>query len=247
MQLVYPNSPSDFREKHLNMNFIITGASRGLGKEFAKFASKFGGIVGIIATNQELLKEVASELEGCSVITYACDFTEPDSVDALVNELKSDFESVDVLINNVGAFEMGELAETSLGQVDKMLDINFKAAFSITQGFLEKFKSQKSGFIFNIGSIITESPRKDISAYTISKFALQGYTKVLCDDLKDFNVKVTEIIPGSINTSSWEGIEAPKEEFVQPLDIVSAAEMVMNSSKGANFEQLIVRPTNRNF
>jgi len=229
------------------MNFIITGASRGLGKEFAKFAAKFGGIVGIIATNQEKLKEVASELEGCSVISYACDFTEPESVDALVEELKSDFETIDVIVNNVGSFEMGELETTSLEQVSKMIDINFKAAFSITQPFLSNFKAQKSGFIFNIGSIITESPRKDISAYTISKFALQGYTKVLCDDLKDFGVKVTEIIPGSINTSSWDGIEAPKETFVQPSDIVSAAEMVMNSSKGANFEQLIVRPTDRNF
>lgn len=229
------------------MNFIITGASRGLGEEFAKFASKFGGIVALVATSQERLKSVATKLEGCNVITYSCDFTEPESVDALVEELQSDFETIDVIINNVGLFELGELEQTSMKQVDKMLNINFKAAFSITQKFLRQFKKQKSGFIFNIGSIITESPRKDISAYTISKFALQGYTKVLCDDLKDYSVKVTEIIPGSINTSSWDGIEAPKEDFVQPKDIVSAAEMVINSSKGANFEQIIVRPTNRNF
>ena len=229
------------------MNFIITGASRGLGAEFAKFASKFGGTIGLIATNQESLKSIASNLKGCSVITYACDFTEQDSVDALVEELSADFDPIDVIINNVGSFELGELENTSMKQVDKMLDINFKAAFSITQKFLSEFKKNKTGFIFNIGSIITESPRKDISAYTISKFALQGYTKVLCDDLKDFGVKVTEIIPGSIKTSSWDGIEAPKEDFVQPKDIVSAVDMVINSSKGANFEQIIVRPTNRNF
>ena len=231
-----------------NMNFIITGASRGLGAEFAKFASRLGGTVGIIASNQEKLKEVASQLEGCSVITYACDFTEPDSVDALVNELKSDFPKVDVLINNVGFFEIGNLEDTSLEHVEKMLDINFKSSFSITQQFLPTFKTQKEGVIVNIGSIVTEAPKKDFAAaYTISKFALQGYTKLLCDELKDYGVKVTEVIPGSINTSSWDGIDAPKEEFVQPSDIVSAVEMVINSSKGANFEQIIVRPTNRNF
>ncbi len=229
------------------MNFIISGASRGLGAEFAKFASRFGGTIGIIATNQEKLKQVAAELEGCSVITYACDFTIPESIDALVSELKSDFPKIDVLINNVGSFEIGELADTKLEQVERMLDINFKAAFSITQEFLPQFKSQQSGLIVNIGSIITEVPRKDIAAYTISKFALQGYTKMLCDELKDFGVKVCEVIPGSINTSSWDGIEAPKEDFVQPSDIVSTVEMVLNSSKGANFEQIIVRPTNRNF
>ena len=142
---------------------------------------------------------------------------------------------------------MGSLEETNIEQVNRMLAINFKAAFSITQGLLNVFKSQKSGTIINIGSIVTEQPRKDISAYTISKFALQGYTKVLTDELKDFGIKVTEIIPGSINTSSWDGIEAPKEEFVQTKDLIDATEMILKSSLGANFEQIIVRPTNRNY
>ena len=229
------------------MNFIITGASRGLGKEFAKFASKFGGTIGIIASNQERLKHVAEDLKNCSVITYTCDFTDSEAVHALIQELQADFKQVNVLINNVGAFEMGSLEETNIEQVNRMLAINFKAAFSITQGLLNVFKSQKSGTIINIGSIVTEQPRKDISAYTISKFALQGYTKVLTDELKDFGIKVTEIIPGSINTSSWDGIEAPKEEFVQTKDLIDATEMILKSSLGANFEQIIVRPTNRNY
>ena len=229
------------------MNFIITGASKGLGKEFARFASKFGGTIGIIASNQERLKHVAEELKDCSVITYTCDFTDSEAIKALTIELKSDFKQIDVVINNVGAFEMGTLEETDIEQVNRMLAINFKAAFSITQSFLTVFKSQKHGNIINIGSIVTEQPRKDISAYTISKFALQGYTKVLTDELKDFGIKVTEIIPGSINTSSWDGIEAPKEEFVQTKDIVDAIEMILKSSTGANFEQIIVRPTNRNY
>tara|TARA_B100001094_G_C18092341_1_gene751109 strand:+ start:143 stop:835 length:693 start_codon:yes stop_codon:yes gene_type:complete len=230
------------------MNFIITGASRGLGKAFAKFASQFGGTIGLVATNQKKLKDLANELSGCNVITYVCDFTEPTSVEALVKELQSDFPKIDVIINNVGYFEMGILDDATMENVDKMLNINFKSAFSVTQGFLSVFKKQKDGLIVNIGSIVTENPKKDFAAaYTISKFALQGYTKILCDELKDFGVKVTEIIPGSINTSSWDEIEAPKEDFVQPKDIVSATEMIMNASHGANFEQIIVRPTNRNF
>tara|TARA_B100001540_G_C15735118_1_gene609496 strand:- start:363 stop:1052 length:690 start_codon:yes stop_codon:yes gene_type:complete len=229
------------------MNFIITGASKGLGKEFAKFASKYGGTIGIIASNQDRLKTIAEDLKHCSVITYTCDFTNSEAVQALIRELQADFNQVDVLINNVGAFEMGSLEETNLEQVNRMLSINFKAAFSITQSLLNVFKSQKYGTIINVGSIVTKEPRKDVSAYTISKFALQGYTKVLTDDLKDFGVKVTEIIPGSINTSSWDGIEAPKNDFVQTKDIVDATEMIIKSSLGANFEQIIVRPTNRNY
>lgn len=230
------------------MNFIITGASRGLGKAFAKYASRLGGTVGIIATNQKLLKDLSNELKGCHVITYVCDFTEPSAVEALVKELQMDFPKIDVIINNVGAFEMGNLNETTLEDIDKMLAINFKASFSITQGFLSTLKRQQKGLIVNIGSIVTEEPKKDFAAaYTISKFTLQGYTKLLCDELKDFGVQVTEIIPGSINTSSWDGIDVPREQLIQSADIVNILNMVINSSKGTNFEQFIVRPTNRNF
>ena len=76
------------------MNFIITGASRGLGQEFANFASEFGGIIGIIASNQEKLKAVAGNLKNCSVITYTCDFSSQEEIDTLVSELQSDFKKV---------------------------------------------------------------------------------------------------------------------------------------------------------
>ena len=217
---------------------VVTGATRGIGYAIAECLLQDG--LEVIATGT---RKDANYPAGASY--HQVDFLDDNSVNEFVEYLKR--QKIDVLINNVGSFEIGELADTKLEQVERMLDINFKAAFSITQEFLPQFKNQQSGLIVNIGSIITEVPRKDIAAYTISKFALQGYTKMLCDELKDFGVKVCEIIPGSINTSSWDGIEAPKDDFVQPSDIVSTVEMVLNSSKGANFEQIIVRPTNRIF
>jgi short-subunit dehydrogenase len=229
------------------MNFIITGGSRGLGFEIAEMAKSFNGKIALIAKDQDRLNKAKAELAYENVNTYSCDFSIPREIEKLITQLKKDFKSVDVLINNVGSFEVGELSTTKIKQVEKLLNVNFKATFNITQAYLNDFKNQQSGSIINIGSIVTEQPRKDIAAYTISKFALQGYTKLLCDELKDYGVKVTEVIPGSINTSSWDGIDAPKQDFVQPADIVNTIKMVINSSKGANFEQIIVRPTNRNF
>lgn len=228
------------------MNILITGGSRGLGLALAKYSSTLGGKVGIISNNQERLKSVAAEIDA-SVETYSCDFSNPDNLIHLLPQIKSDFPNVDIIINNVGYFDMGTLQETELTLVEEMLNINFKAAFLLTQAYLSNFKKQEQGFIFNIGSIVSKFPRKDMAAYTISKFALNGYSKLLTDELKDYNVKVTEIIPGSINTTSWDGIDAPKEDFVQVQDIVDAVHMVINSSKGANFEEILIRPTNRNF
>jgi short-subunit dehydrogenase len=232
------------------MNAIVTGASRGLGLDISKMLASCGFDLFLIAKNQDKLDLVKSQIEkefDVKVITLSCDFSNGFQTNKLVENLKSNVAQVDVLVNNVGAFEMGELGDTSNDQVERLLKINFEASFKITQAYLEGFKQKGKGNLFNIGSIVTEFPRKDIAAYTISKFALQGYTKMLCDDLKDHGVKVTEIIPGSINTSSWNGLDVPKDEFIQTKDIVDTIEMVINSSKGVNFEQIIIRPTNRNF
>lgn len=232
------------------MNAIVTGASRGLGLAIARNLASQGYNLFLLAKNEKRLLDVKHQIEKdftIKVTVLACDFSDVNAVNSTVNELASRATTVDVLVNNVGAFEMGTLDEVSNDQVEKLVNINFSATFKITQAYLDSFKKNKSGFIFNIGSIVTEHPRKDLAAYTISKFALQGYSKILCDELKDFGIKVTELIPGSINTSSWDGIDAPKEEFIQTKDIVDSIEMVINSSKGVNFEQIIIRPTNRNF
>lgn len=232
------------------MKALITGASRGLGLEIAKSLAKADYEVVLIASNSDRLSNARKEILAISdesVHVFPCDFSNPTNIQDLLVKLQKQFGFFDVMVNNVGAFEMGDLGKTTYGQVLKLLNINFKATFLLTQGYLPAFKKAKKGHIFNIGSIVTEEPRKEVAAYTISKFALNGYTKMLCDDLKDYGVKVTEIIPGSINTSSWDGIDAPKQDFVQTSDIAQTVIMCLNSSKGANFEQLIVRPTNRNF
>lgn len=232
------------------MNAIITGASRGLGLTIAmKLASK-GYDLFLVASNAERLQEVSAAIiikYKVKVATFAIDLNDVETSRLAFQNLLEDCVNVDVLVNNVGAFEMGGLDEVSMSQVDRLLNINFKATFQLTQTFLPSFKYNRAGCIINIGSIATEVVRNDIAAYSISKYALQGYTKMLCEELKDFGVKVAEIIPGSINTTSWDGIEAPKADFVQPDDIADCIEMIINSSKGANFEQVIIRPTNRNF
>lgn len=232
------------------MNAIVTGASRGLGLSISRMLASRGYNLFLIANNQDRLNLVKSQIEkdfDSKIMVYSCDLSNGSETSKLIDDLKKRINSVDIIVNNVGAFEMGNLSDTPFDQVERLLKINFEAAFKITQAYLADFKRRGIGNIFNIGSIVTEFPRKDIAAYTISKFALQGYTKMLCDDLKDHGVRVTEIVPGSINTSSWDGIDAPKEEFIQTKDIVDTIEMVINSSKGVNFEQVIIRPTNRNF
>ena len=233
------------------MNAIVTGASRGLGKSLAEFLAAKGFNLHLIATNSKLLNEVKTELEnkhGTLVSVYSCDFTIESQVQQLQVDLKSQISSLDILINNTGAFEFGNVEEPNLTQLKKLLDINVLGAYSISSVFIPLFKKQKKGHIFNIGSIVTEIPREDVSAYTISKFALKGFTEVLRKELVSYQVKVTELIPGSINTSSWDGVEnVPKDEFIQTKELVDAIWLCYNNTAASNIESITIRPLNRDF
>ena len=129
-----------------------------------------------------------------------------------------------------------------------MLNINLKAAFVLSSAILPLLKVNKKGHVFNIGSIVTEIPRADVAAYTISKFALNGFTKVLREELRPYRVKVTEFIPGSINTSSWDGVEdVPKEDFIQPSEVANALWNCYQNTGNCNIEEMIIRPLNKDF
>lgn len=233
------------------MNAVITGASRGLGKSVALFLAEKGFNLHLIASKMESLnavkKEVSSQFE-VEVHTYACDFSVSSNTAQLGAKLADSLNSIELLINNTGAFEFGSLTQTNTDQLSKLINVNVMGAFNISNALLPMLKTQQKGHVFNIGSIVTEHPRKDIAAYTISKFALKGYTQVLRDELKDAHVKVTEIVPGSINTSSWDGVEdVPKNDFIQPQELVDAIWMCYRNTAASNIESFVIRPLNRDF
>ena len=90
-------------------------------------------------------------------------------------------------------------------------------------------------------------PRIDAATYTISKHALKGFNDVLREEMREHQVKVTAIYPGSINTSSWEGIAATREKLVQPEDICEVIKTCITISKNANIEEIIIKPLDKKY
>ena len=233
------------------MNAIITGASRGLGKEIAWFLAEQKVNLVLIASNLELLQALKREItykHQVEVLIFPCDLSNTLQTQLLCESIQSKIKSVDILVNNVGVFEMGTLETSPIEQLQKLLRINLEASYIIGNSFMSLFKKQKSGHIFNIGSIVSKIQKNDAAAYTISKIALNAYTQLLREELKDFNVKVTEIIPGSINTSSWDGInDVPKQDFIQTIDIANLIWTTFNGNPSINLDEIVIRPLNRNF
>lgn len=208
---------------------LVTGASRGLGLEIAKALAAEGYHLLLTASSNKSVLAAAPVFDAFEQITvqwFAVDFSDQKEVTAFAKNLQK-IDKIDVLVNNAAVYRPDNLLDSGL-DFEPQFQINFKAAYCLTQALLPQFQNHKSGHIFNICSVVNKFPRTEAASYTISKFALYGYHQLLKQSLKPYKVKVTAILPSSINTTSWDGITAPKEDFIQPQDI---AKMICNTLK----------------
>jgi short-subunit dehydrogenase len=230
------------------MNIIITGASKGLGKSIAeKFAEdKQGHTILICSRNQELLNITRIQLQGrfprSGIKHFACDLTSRDELQNFVTWINKEIPWVDILVNNAGQFVPGSVYNEPEGALEQMLESNLIGAYHLTRQLLPTMMQRKKGHIFNMCSVAALKAYNNGGAYSISKFALLGFTRNLREELKPYNIKVTAVIPGAAYTDSWAGTGIDRERLMEAEDI---AEMIYASaflSPRACVEDIIVRP-----
>lgn len=231
------------------MVVVISGATKGVGKALAYFFAAKGYSLVIGARSQQKLEEIAADLKekfAINVAAIKCDFSNEKEVLNFCNKLKQNYTQVDVLVNNVGQYIPDTLTKNSLNTFHQMMQTNLNSAYYLTTNLIPLLKQGKS-MVFNICSALSKKVRTEAASYTIAKHALKGFNDLLREELRDKKIKVTAIYPGSINTPSWDGINAPVHEFVQPQDIVTTVEACLNISAHAFIEEVTINPLNKNF
>lgn len=228
---------------------IVTGASRGLGKAIAHALAGDGYDLFLSARSEQSLHALKADLHtihGVKVRIDAVDFNVEEAVSAYGRRLAEEVGTVDVLVNNLGIFNPDTLEDVETF-LDQHMRVNFYGAFHLTQALLKKLENQGHGHIFNVLSVVNHHPRVDAAGYTISKFALFGYHRLLQKSLKPKGIKVTGLFPSSINTSSWDGVDAPKDDFVQPEDIASLIVNVLHMQRGTVVSDIDLRSINPDY
>lgn len=228
------------------MKAIITGATKGIGRAVTMALAEAGYDLGLGSRNLQeldyLRREIAALYPNVEVITKSADFSQKHETRNFAETFIHHWGEIDVLINNVGSYEEDTLDTFSESKLEDLMNINFYSAIRMTQPFIPEFKKRGGGHIINICSVLSKKVRKNAVSYTISKHALYTYTKLLRKDLRKFNIKVTAILPGSTNTSSWDGLDAPIEDFVQPDDVANGIMMALNSN--GMVEEVEIKPIN---
>jgi len=230
------------------MNIVITGASKGLGKAIAvEFASdKQGHSFFLCARNKEELERTGKELQSrfpqTNIFIKQCDIAKTDQVKEWATWIHSITDNIDILVNNAGLFFPGSVHNEEEGVLQQMMEVNLYGAYNLTRLLLPPMMKVKSGHIFNICSIASLAAYKNGGAYSISKFAMYGFSKNLREEMKSFGVKVTAVLPGAVMTDSWSGFDNSDSRIMEAKDIAKLIYAASLLTPQACVEEIIIRP-----
>lgn len=227
------------------MNIIITGASKGLGKAIAaKFASAGHSLFVCSRNKVELhatMQLLTVKFPQCNIEAMMADMSKPDDVQSFAQWCLS-FGRPDMLVNNAGQFLPGSIFNEEDGLLEQMINVNLYSAYNLTRALLPSMMEARQGHIFNICSIASLHAYSNGGSYSISKFALLGFSKNLREELKPFNIKVTSVMPGAAYTDSWIGSGINPQRIMEANDIAEMIYAATLLSPQACVEDIILRP-----
>ncbi len=229
-----------------NQTALITGATKGIGLAVAERLAKLGCNLLLAARNREILESLKIQLEetnpGIQVQFFVCDFSDNTQLNELVQWIEHTAPQIDILVNNVGIFRPASILDESDQDFELQMHINYYTPHLLSRAVGRTMRKNRKGHIFNISSIASREPVSSAGTYTVTKYAVMGLTHILRDELRSYGVKVTEIIPGSTLTSSWEGTTIAVDQFVLPTDIAAAIVTCLHMSEGANVDEMVIKP-----
>jgi len=228
----------------MNKLAVITGGTKGIGRAAAEKFAQHGFDIATCARSQNDVDNFAEEMKSFGVKTYpfAFDLSKKEEAQKFVGEVLKLGRPTDVLINNAGTFQSGDLLTEEEGSLERMITTNLYSAYYVARGIAPAMIKQKAGHIINICSVASLKAYPGGGSYAVSKFAMLGFSKQLREDLKNTGVRVTGVMPGATQTSSWDGVALPEGRLMKPEDIASAIYAAYSLSSRSVVEEILIRP-----
>ena len=225
---------------------VITGATQGLGKAITEKFLTHGYSVAICARNKNRLIEQKGmweqEFPEAKILAMRADLSIAAEVMNFADEIKAEFPCVDVLVNNAGRFLPGNLSDEPEGLLESLMATNVFSAYHLTRALLSGMKERNKGHIFNMCSVASLRAYPNGGSYSMSKYALLGFSDNLRLELMPYAIKVTAISPGATYTPSWENTGVDPERLMQANDVADIIWSACNLSSSANIDHIVLRP-----
>jgi len=225
---------------------VITGGTKGIGLAIAESLLRNGSSVFICGRSK---RDLAAALERLRAIGDAggetCDVRSEDQVRQMLAEAERVFGGVDILVNNAGIGIMGKTVEEITGdEFRQTIETNLLGVFYACHHAIPMMKRRGGGYIFNISSLAGQNAHPKMAAYNASKFGLNGFSEALMQEVRQDNIKVSYICPGSVNT--YFGGDTPSDDKawqLQPEDIAQTVISLLEMDPRALPSKIEIRPS----
>jgi 3-oxoacyl-[acyl-carrier protein] reductase len=227
---------------------VVTGANRGIGSAIARKLASLGAYIVLTARDLNLLTGIADEIRmaGGHADTHVCDVTDPTQIDSFARSVLQKHNRCDILVNNagIGWFD-GPLHTMPTADWDKLFAINLRAPYLLLRAFAPTMVAARSGHIINISSLAGKNPVPNGAAYAGSKWGLNGMMVSAAEELRQHQVRVSLIEPGSVRTEFGAGLSAEKSPLgaIAAEDIAEIVALLATQADRSFISEVMVRPT----
>lgn len=225
---------------------VITGASRGIGKEIAVKLAEQGMKLSIVGSSAQI-SETAEELKKIgfsNVLPIQADVTKEEDILQVMKKTIEEFGQVDLLVNNagVGFFKLTE--EVTVEEWKKVFEVNVQGVFLATKAVIPHMKERKSGTIITISSDVARYTIPNGAAYTATKYAVQGFSGSVAQEVREYGIRVGTINPGMVDTyfaDSTQGLPE-KHDWLKVEDIANAVVYMASAPKYMLIDEIVLHP-----
>ena len=229
----------------MNFTAVITGASKGIGFSVARRLAEAGFSLFIVGRDNNRLSDAKAQLLSAGapeVYAFSGDLSQSDVAKDCVAAIANTWDSLTVLVNNAGVFLPGTMMEEEEGQFETLMTTNMNSAYHITKGLWPLLKLSNRAHVFNMCSIASITAYAAGGSYSVSKFAMLGFSKSLRLEGIPHDIRVTAILPGATLTDSWAGVDLPSTRFIKPEDVANALYSAFLINENTVMEEVVLRP-----
>jgi len=228
------------------MRVVITGASKGIGAAIARKLASQGCELILCSRNIHDLEHLKAEINGqypdSKVHVLSVDLSKKNAVEDFGNFIIHAFDAIDILVNNAGIYFPGSLLNEPDENLENLMKVNLYSAYHLTRIIAPGMVARKKGHIINMCSVASMNAYANGGSYSITKYALLGFSKNLREELKHTGVRVTSILPGATWSDSWKGVDLPADRLMNADDIAQVVSTAIHLSASAVIEDIVIRP-----